>query len=74
MQFYNLEFFELKRNLPIVALGPRVKVASVNLLGDRELVNRAAKKIVEKINNFDFDYLVGPERVGLELFYSPGCK
>jgi len=61
MDFYTLNFGNHKRMLPIVALTPRIKVASINFLGDRELVNYFAKELKKKIENIDFDYLVGPE-------------
>jgi hypothetical protein len=42
VNYYSLEFLGLKRELPVVSISPRYKVASVNLLGDVELVNKAA--------------------------------
>lgn len=61
MDFYKLEICGLTRRLPIVALGPKLKIASFNLLGDGELVEKVAKKLEKEIKKFDFDYLVGPE-------------
>ena len=69
MQFYLLDFYGLKRELPILSLGPKIKIASVNFLGDRELVNMAAKKLSEKIKDIEFDYLVGPEATVLPLIH-----
>ena len=69
MQYYPLDFYGLKRELPIVSLGPKVKIASVNLLGDRELVNKAADKLFDRIKNIEFDYLVGPEVTVLPLIH-----
>jgi len=69
MQYYSLDFYGLKRDLPVVSLGPKVKIASVNLLGDRELVNKAAQKLSEKIEDIEFDYLVGPEVTVLPLIH-----
>ncbi|OGM04991.1 hypothetical protein A2715_00725 [Candidatus Woesebacteria bacterium RIFCSPHIGHO2_01_FULL_39_32] len=51
----------ISRKLPIVSIAPKVKVASFNLLGDKELVCILAKKMMRKLQNVDFDYLVGPE-------------
>ena len=45
----------------MVRISPRYKVASINLLGDVELVNKAAAALVKKLDQVDFDYLVGPE-------------
>lgn len=61
MEFYQLELCGLKRKLPIVALGPKIKVASFNLLGDVELVKAAAGALAKKLEVYDFDFLVGPE-------------
>ncbi len=61
MKYYQLELCGLKRKLPIVALSPKVKVASFNLLGDVELVQAAAGVLAKKLEKFDFDFLVGPE-------------
>lgn len=61
MQFYTLELCGLTRELPIVSLGPKLRIASFNLLGDGELVERVAEGLEKKIKKFDFDFLVGPE-------------
>lgn len=61
MEFYNLELCGLERRLPIVSLGPKVKIASFNLLGDVEMVKVAAQALVEKLRGLEFDFLVGPE-------------
>lgn len=61
MQFYTLKICGLTRKLPVVSLGPHLKIASFNLLGDGELVEKIALELEKKIKKFDFDYLVGPE-------------
>jgi len=61
MSIYSLDFFGIKRELPIIQISPNFKVASVNLLGDVELVETATEKLCEKIKELEFDYLVGPE-------------
>ncbi len=61
MHTYPLDFFGIKRELPIIQISPSLKVASVNLLGDVDLVETAAEKLCEKIKCLEFDYLVGPE-------------
>jgi adenine phosphoribosyltransferase len=61
VDYYTLEIDGLKRQLPIITLGPKIKVASFNLLGDEKLVEILAKKLVAKIKKVEFDYLVGPE-------------
>lgn len=61
MEYYNFHFCELTRKLPIVPLGPKLKIASLNLLGDGELVDVCAKALFQKIKEIDFDILAGPE-------------
>ena len=62
MKYYKLELDGIKKDLPIVSIGPKIKVASLSLLGDYDLVCKLSKLIAEKISkNYDFDYLVGPE-------------
>lgn len=45
----------------MVILGPKLKIASFNLLGDGELVNVVAQELSKRLKDFRFDYLVGPE-------------
>jgi adenine phosphoribosyltransferase len=61
MDYYTLKLCGLIRKLPVVSLGSHLKIASFNLLGDGELVERVAEELEKKIKKFDFDYLVGPE-------------
>lgn len=61
MEYYKLNLCGLTRDLPIVHLSPKIKVASFNLLGDRLLVEVAAKNLVKKIKDYEFEFLVGPE-------------
>jgi adenine phosphoribosyltransferase len=58
---YTLKICGLTRELPIVPLGPKLKIASFNLLGDGELVDQIAEELGKKLKKVDFDYLVGPE-------------
>jgi len=61
MEYYDLKICGLTRQLPIVPLGPKLKIASFNLLGDGELVEKVAEELAKKLIKNDFDYLVGPE-------------
>jgi len=61
MNYYQLDLLGIKRELPIVPISPKLKIASFNLLGDVELVNKSAKEIAKKIKGLKFDVLVGPE-------------
>ena len=61
MDHYTLEISGLTRKLPVVALGPNIKIASFNLLGDAELVEKTAKELRKKLRKLDFDAIAGPE-------------
>jgi len=61
MNYYTLKIGGITRELPIVSIRANLKVASVNLLGDTELVEIIAKEIQNKLRNIKFDYFVGPE-------------
>jgi adenine phosphoribosyltransferase len=61
MDFYTITIGDQKKDLPIVALGPKIKVASLNLLGERKLVETISQELVPKLADIEFDYLVGPE-------------
>ena len=61
MNYYLLKIGTIERKLPIVSLGRGIKVASFNLLGDSEMVEKIALLMVKKLAKTDFDLLVGPE-------------
>jgi len=61
MNYYTLKIDKITRQLPIISIGANLKVASVNLLGDTELVELVAKKLLIKLKHLEFDYFVGPE-------------
>jgi adenine phosphoribosyltransferase len=69
MNSYLLEICGLSRQLPIVKIGPKMSIASFNLLGDTELVEKIASQMIEEIKKFDFDYIVGPEVKVVPLIY-----
>jgi len=74
MDYYNLNFFGLKRKLPLANLTPKIKIASLSLLGDVELTEKAAEKLAEKLEKYQFDYLVGPEVKVVPLLYALSQK
>jgi adenine phosphoribosyltransferase len=71
MEFFELEIAGLKRKLPIVYLGPKLRIASLSLLGDVELVEKTAQDLVDilKRKKIVFDYFVGPEVKVVPLMY-----
>lgn len=61
MDYYALNLCGLSRQLPLVAISPKLKIASFNLLGDGELVEALAQELTSRLEAVAFDYLVGPE-------------
>lgn len=59
--YFELKLCGLTRHLPIKPVSKNTKMASFNILGDVELVEKAAKRLVKKLKGLKFDYLVGPE-------------
>jgi len=61
VDYYSLRVGQIVRKLPLIFITPKVKVASLNLLGDRILVEELAKDISKILKGVKFDYFVGPE-------------
>ena len=65
MQYYNLKVANLERKLPIIRITDSLEIASFVILGDSELVIRAAEELKEKIP--EVDYLITAEAKGIPL-------
>lgn len=61
MNTYTLEICGLKRELPIVHISDKTRLANFSFLGDVELVDCLSDIIAEKLSRVQFDYLVGTE-------------
>lgn len=61
MDTYSLSICGLTRELPIVQISRKARMANFSILGDVELVDRLADTLVETFRSYQFDYLVGPE-------------
>ena len=61
MEYYTLDICGLKRDLPLIQVGRKTRLAQLSILGDVELVDCLTDKFAEKLKNIDVDYLVGPE-------------
>lgn len=57
-----------------MAINPKIKIASFNLLGDGELVEKIADELIEKLKSFEFDFLVGPEVKVVPLIQAMAIK
>lgn len=56
----------IKRKLPIVRINSHARIASFVILGDTELVIRAAAQLVKRLPR-DIDYLMTAEAKGIPL-------
>ncbi len=61
MNTYTLHICGLTRELPLVHISKKTKLANFSILGDVELVDALADKMTEMIRPLSFDYLVCPE-------------
>lgn len=61
MEYFDLIICGMKRKLPLIYVGRDTRLASFNLLGDVELVDRLADELAKKLQGMAFDFLVGPE-------------
>lgn len=67
MPHHRIELCGVTRDLPIVEVVPGVRIASFDILGDAELVARAAPALLERLP--PFDVLVGVEAKSIPLVY-----
>lgn len=66
--FYTVELCGIKRNLPLVRVAPKLKVALFNILGDTEIVKAVAPKISEMIPK-TAEVILHPEGKAIPLAY-----
>jgi adenine phosphoribosyltransferase len=64
-KFYEMNILGCIRRLPIVRISDNLDIASFVLLGDAELVVKAAKELADKIP--EVDYLITAEAKGIPL-------
>ncbi|WP_093004798.1 phosphoribosyltransferase family protein [Thermus arciformis] len=69
MRTYPVEIAGVKRELPIVQVGPDVAVALLNLLGDTELTEAAAEELAKRLPP-EVDTLVTPEVKAVPLAHA----
>lgn len=65
MNYYELQVAGLKRKLPIIRISDALSIASFVILGDAELVIRAAQELSKVIP--EVDYLITAEAKGIPL-------
>lgn len=59
--YYELKIAGLTRKLPLIQISKNTKIASFNILGDVELVEKITDVLLKKLKKYKFDYFVGPE-------------
>lgn len=60
----------VKRNLPLFEVKPGLKIAVVNILGDTELVEAAAKGLAQKLAKVAYDVLITAEAKSIPLVHA----
>jgi adenine phosphoribosyltransferase len=65
---YSINVAGLTRTLPIISIAPNLCIASFVILGDTEMVSRAAEALLPLLP--PTDYLVTPEAKGIPLAYA----
>lgn len=69
MDSYELTLCGLTRRLPLIHVGRKTRLANFSFLGDVELVDRLADTMAEKLKEYTFDTLVGPEVKAVPLIH-----
>jgi adenine phosphoribosyltransferase len=67
-RFYELKVAGCTRKLPILNISPKLAIAGFVILGDVELVGKAAQELVRKVPA-GTDYLVAAETKGIPLVH-----
>ena len=60
----------VKRNLPLFEVKPGLKIAVVNILGDTDLVEAAAKGLAQKLAQVAYEVLVTAEAKSIPLIHA----
>ena len=66
--FYTIELCGVKRELPLVRVAPKLKVALFNILGDTEIVKAVAPKLSSMVPK-ETEVLLHPEGKAITLAY-----
>jgi adenine phosphoribosyltransferase len=67
-QYYRIKLCGLKRDLPLFEAAPGVKIAIFNILGDSQIVKKAARALAKKLPE-NAQALVTPEVKSIPLAY-----
>jgi len=67
---FPVEIAGVKRRLPLFQVAPGLRIAILNILGDTELVQAAARKLGRKLSMLRYDVLVTAEAKSIPLVYA----
>jgi adenine phosphoribosyltransferase len=67
---YPIEINGIQRDLRIFEIKPGLRIAILNILGDTELVEAAAKGLAEKMQHVEYDILVTAEAKSIPLAHA----
>ncbi len=69
-QFHTVEIAGLTRHLRLFEVAPGLRIAILNILGDTELVQAAARALAERLAAVEYDVLVTAESKSIPLAYA----
>jgi adenine phosphoribosyltransferase len=69
-EIYSIEIAGIHRDLRLFEIKPGLKIAILNILGDTELVQAAAKALARKLKFVDYDVLVTAEAKSIPLAHA----
>ena len=67
---YPVEIAGIRRDLPLIEVSPGVKIALLNILGDTELVQAAAKALAARLPKSEADVLLTAEVKSIPLIHA----
>lgn len=67
-EFYRIKLCGLRRDLPLFEVAPKVKIAIFNILGDTQIVAKAAKALAKKLPK-NAEVIITPEVKSIPLAY-----
>ncbi len=67
---YPIDIAGVHRELSLFEIKPGLRIAILNILGDTELVQAAAKELAKKISDMDFDVFVTAETKSIPLAHA----
>lgn len=69
-EVYPIDVAGVKRDLTLFEVAPGVRIAILNILGDTELVQAAARALAEKLHAANVDVVVTAEAKSIPLVYA----